>query len=101
MHDGSLNFYDLEANLHPLTLRELIGKIEGVRLTGSPICDPLDECWFDFEFRGEPFSVNNPYAGAYGFWFFSENPKCDPAILSALTCEINKQVKVFLNQSES
>lgn len=96
MHDGSINFYDLDANIDPHTLRCLIASLPGVCLTGEILCDPLDECWFDFKFKGEEFTVNNPYASAYGFWFFCSNPNCSRAILAELVEGVLAKVKAYL-----
>lgn len=103
MHDGSRFFYSREVKLHPLFLRYLIGSLDGIQLIGDPLIDPTGECWFDYEFWGEHFSVHE-YTPRE-FWFYCNNPNCRDQILSAfvdkLEAELEKVSKALLQSGEA
>lgn len=80
MNDGTLCFYTPDLEVEPYRLRQLVGFVEGVKLTGAMDCDAIDICWFEFDLAGNKCMVNNPYPNGT-YWFIVENPDCEKYIL--------------------
>lgn len=82
MHDGSRHFFSLPSCHSP---RRFLWHI--LRLPALPtgyLADPVTgECWLDFRWRGQRFSIHNPY-GAGEYWFFVAHPACPEHILQTL-----------------
>ena len=82
MHDGSRHFFSLPSRNSP---RRLLWQI--IRLPALPtgyLADPITgECWLDFRWRKQRFSLHNPL-GADEYWFFVANPACPENILQTL-----------------
>lgn len=96
MSDGSRRFYSYSVNLHPLFLRYLIGSLEGIHLIGDPKLEATGECWFDFEFWSEHFSVHRLQSGR-DFWFYCSNPNCREEILSAFLDKLEAELEHLFN----
>ena len=80
MADESICFYDRTLDVYPSSMAELV-IMTGSELVGKPLINPItSEGWFDFNFKGEGFSVHNPYGGI-DFWFFCNNPECNRGLL--------------------
>ena len=82
MHDGSRHFFSLCANAKP---RRLLWQI--VRLPALPtacLADPVTgECWLDFRWHRQKFSIHNPH-GDDGYWFFVSDACCPEPLLQHL-----------------
>jgi hypothetical protein len=76
-NDGSRNFIDLPESVDWWQLRDHIGTLQNVTLTGF-VTDGVTEAWIDFTYRGHTFSVNNQHGD---YWFFVTDPRCPDAIL--------------------
>ncbi|WP_423973874.1 hypothetical protein [Kingella oralis] len=74
MPDGSRHFFSLHINGKP---RRLLWQIMCLpALPTGYLADPISgECWLDFRWRGQSFSIHNPY-GADEYWFFVANSRC-------------------------
>ncbi|MDO4879520.1 MAG: hypothetical protein Q3966_09575 [Neisseria sp.] len=87
MADGSRLFLQLPQTCPPLRLLWRI-----VRAGGLPTAFVPDwvtgETWMDFRYKGQKFSVHNPY-GEY--WFFAGNPACPEAVLQTLAAALSRQ----------
>ena len=82
MHDGSRHFFSLPSSRSP---RRFLWHI--LRLPALPtgyLADRVTgECWLDFRWRKQRFSLHNPL-GADEYWFFVANPACLEHILQTL-----------------
>lgn len=81
MADGSRLFLQLPQTCPP---SRLLWRI--IRFGGPPTAFVSDwvtgEMWMDFRYKGQKFSVHNPYG--VEFWFFVKNPACPENILHRL-----------------
>ena len=79
--DGSRLFLQLPQTCPP---SRLLWRI--IRFGGLPTAFVSDwvtgETWMDFRYKGQKFSVHNPYG--VEFWFFVKNPACPEDILHRL-----------------
>ena len=76
MHDGSRHFVSLPEAATP---RQLLRHILRLRFAVPYFyLSGAIECWLDFWYRGQRFTINSQY-GEY--WFFVKNPSCPAATL--------------------
>ncbi|MBS0581564.1 MAG: hypothetical protein JSS42_00500 [Proteobacteria bacterium] len=75
--DGSRQFAALPATKDWYAVRDHVTSLPGAELTGF-ICDNVTECWIDFSFLGEAFTINDQF-GEY--WFFVSKAESNPETL--------------------
>jgi hypothetical protein len=92
MHDGSRHFVSLPETQPPSRLlRHIVGL--GFAFPYFYLSSAV-ECWVDFWYRGQRFTINNQF-GEY--WLFVKNPTCPEAVLE----HVASHFAVLLCESEN